>query len=377
MSLPSGIMPWVESRFLDANGVPLAGGTVTTYATGTTTPKATYTDTARTAAHTNPIVLDAAGRPPTTVYLTSGGYTFLVKDVNGVQQYTWNDIEDVGQTWLATWGTTLASGARSVTSGYTVVEADSLITVLSTGGADPCLINLPAAVSRTTPVVVKNMGTVHIHVVPNGTEKIDGLSVITVPVASTPDFPAVWLTSDGTAWHILASHALATSAPGTAAPDLSYVLLADSTAALALTNNTLTALSWDTEVEDDDALHASGLPTRVLTVPTSVSGIYHVAAQVHFVCDNWPATRRHWIGLRVNGSSGNLIAKTDVPYIGNNLDDVVLQVTADTLLAEDDYVEVVVYSSVTASPAPAVTIKGNGTSANYYTWVSVTQVIEL
>ena len=54
----------VGAQFFDNNGVILSGGKIYTYEAGTTTPLATYTSSTGNTAHTNPIVLDAAGRVP-------------------------------------------------------------------------------------------------------------------------------------------------------------------------------------------------------------------------------------------------------------------------------------------------------------------------
>jgi hypothetical protein len=54
----------VGAQFFDNNGNPLTGGKIFTYEAGTTTPLATYTSSTGNTAHTNPIVLDAAGRVP-------------------------------------------------------------------------------------------------------------------------------------------------------------------------------------------------------------------------------------------------------------------------------------------------------------------------
>src|SRR5689334_21592883 len=52
------------SQFFDDNGAPLAGGKICAYAAGTTTNQDTYKNSAGSQTHTNPIILDAAGRPP-------------------------------------------------------------------------------------------------------------------------------------------------------------------------------------------------------------------------------------------------------------------------------------------------------------------------
>jgi hypothetical protein len=69
------------AQFFDDNGDPLSGGKIFTYAAGTTTPKATFTDFTGATPHANPIILDAAGRPPSEVWLTYGdSYKFILKD---------------------------------------------------------------------------------------------------------------------------------------------------------------------------------------------------------------------------------------------------------------------------------------------------------
>jgi len=64
-------------QFLDADGNPLAGGKVYTYAADTLTPKATFTTSDGDVEATNPVVLDASGR--TTIWI-SGAYKFRIFD---------------------------------------------------------------------------------------------------------------------------------------------------------------------------------------------------------------------------------------------------------------------------------------------------------
>lgn len=67
-------------QFEDQNGVPYAGGMVFTYAAGTTTPKATYTDFTEAVQAANPIILDSAGRA--TIW-ASGSYKLVLQDSLG------------------------------------------------------------------------------------------------------------------------------------------------------------------------------------------------------------------------------------------------------------------------------------------------------
>lgn len=74
-------------QFFDNNGDPLANGFVDTFAAGTTTRLATYTDSTGMTAAPNPIELNAAGRPTSGsgAIWGQGAYKFIVRDANGVQ----------------------------------------------------------------------------------------------------------------------------------------------------------------------------------------------------------------------------------------------------------------------------------------------------
>ena len=205
-TLPGAVLPWIESRFFDANGNLLAGGYLYFYEAGTSTPKLVYQDSSLTIPHAQPVVLDANGRAK--VYLEAGGYKVIVQDSLGVQQYSFDNVEDVGLTWLSTWGVTLATGTLDETSGYQVIETDQLVTMDSTGGANPCVVILPASADRGLPLTIKNMGTVALAVTPQAGETIDGeTGAYTVPAAASPLFPSIHLVADGVSgWYILASH---------------------------------------------------------------------------------------------------------------------------------------------------------------------------
>lgn len=84
------------AQFFDDNGDPLSGGKIFTYAAGTTTPKATYTDFTGATPHANPIILDAAGRPPSEVWLTYGdSYKFILKDSLDTLVGTFDNIDGI------------------------------------------------------------------------------------------------------------------------------------------------------------------------------------------------------------------------------------------------------------------------------------------
>lgn len=77
-----------NQQFCDATGAPFAGGTLGFFASGTSTPLSTFTDSALTIANTNPIVLDSAGRAG-NVFLQNLAYKVVLADANGVQ--IWSD----------------------------------------------------------------------------------------------------------------------------------------------------------------------------------------------------------------------------------------------------------------------------------------------
>ena len=80
-------------QFFDNNGAPLAGGLIYTYAAGTTTPQATYTTSAGTIAHANPIVLNSAGRVPGgEIWLLPASYKFILQTSAAVLIASYDNI---------------------------------------------------------------------------------------------------------------------------------------------------------------------------------------------------------------------------------------------------------------------------------------------
>lgn len=92
-------MPVPKMQFVDQNGIPLAGGLVYTYAAGTSTPQATYTDYTGAVQNANPVVLDSAGRA--TIFLGSLSYKFVVQNSAGTQQYMVDGVAPVGAIFAA------------------------------------------------------------------------------------------------------------------------------------------------------------------------------------------------------------------------------------------------------------------------------------
>ena len=116
---PIGGAGW---QFFDNNGNVLTGGKLYTYVAGTTTPLASYTTSAGNTAHTNPIILDAAGRVPSgEIWLSNARYKFALYTSVNVLIATYDNIAGAGAFSASDFigdGTTVA---------YTVTNNVSLI----------------------------------------------------------------------------------------------------------------------------------------------------------------------------------------------------------------------------------------------------------
>jgi hypothetical protein len=87
------IIGGVGAQFFDNNGNPVSGGKIYTYEAGTTTPLATYTSSNGNTAHTNPIVLDAAGRVPGgEIWNQLQLYKFVLKTSTEVLIATYDNV---------------------------------------------------------------------------------------------------------------------------------------------------------------------------------------------------------------------------------------------------------------------------------------------
>lgn len=102
-------------QFFTNAGVPLAGGKIYTYGAGSSTPQATYTTSAGNIAHSNPIVLDAAGRVAGggEIWLTSNlAYKFQIETSAGTIIQTLDNVSGGVD------GATLASSSGSSLVGF-------------------------------------------------------------------------------------------------------------------------------------------------------------------------------------------------------------------------------------------------------------------
>ena len=109
----------VAAQFFNNDGVPLSGGLIYTYLAGTNTPATTYTTGAGTIAHSNPIVLDSAGRVPTgEIWLSdSVAYKFVIKDSSANLIGTYDNIVGINSNFV---NHTASQEIQTATAGQTV-----------------------------------------------------------------------------------------------------------------------------------------------------------------------------------------------------------------------------------------------------------------
>ena len=110
----------VAAQFFDNSGNVLTGGLLYSYLAGTTTPAISYTSSNGITAHTNPIVLDAAGRVSNggEIWLTDGiSYKFVLKDSNDVQIASWDNIIGINSNFVNYTG---QSETQTATQGQTI-----------------------------------------------------------------------------------------------------------------------------------------------------------------------------------------------------------------------------------------------------------------
>jgi hypothetical protein len=94
-------------QFFDSNGNPLAGGKLYTYAAGTTTPLATYTDYGGGTPNTNPVILDSRGEA--SVWLGTALYKMALYSATNVLIWT---VDNIGG--FATLAQLAASGGSAL-----------------------------------------------------------------------------------------------------------------------------------------------------------------------------------------------------------------------------------------------------------------------
>lgn len=211
----ASISPDPRLQFFANDGSPLVGGKLYTYAAGTTTPLATYTNSSGSTANTNPVILDSRGEA--SVWLGSSKYKFVLKDASDVEIWSQDNVQAAANadgsnatgTWpidisgnaatattatTATYATT-AGSAGSVTGGYVskIVAGTNVTVSPGTGIGD---VTVSAASAGGTVTSVSGAGA-YGFTLPGGPITASGTLTVTPPAPSTAGNV---MTSDGTNW---------------------------------------------------------------------------------------------------------------------------------------------------------------------------------
>ncbi len=105
----ASISPTPKLQFFAANGTPLVGGKLYSYAAGTTTPLATYTDEAGLTPNANPVILDSRGEA--SVWLGSTAYKLRLTTATDVDVWT---VDNLNKGDTATLAALAASGGAAL-----------------------------------------------------------------------------------------------------------------------------------------------------------------------------------------------------------------------------------------------------------------------
>jgi hypothetical protein len=180
MAVNLSMLAGAGAQFFTDSGVPLTGGLIYTYAAGTTTPQAVYTSSSGVTPHSNPIVLNSAGRVSSgEIWLTQGqSYKFVTKTSVGVTLGTYDNI--VGSTDPANIYATFAASSGSSLVGYTQGGTGAVATTVQTKlrevvsvldfGADPTgATDSGTAIRAAVTAVTANGGQVYF---PQGIYKV-------------------------------------------------------------------------------------------------------------------------------------------------------------------------------------------------------------
>ena len=120
------LSPSPKQQFFDANGNPLVGGKLYSYVAGTTSPLATYVDSAGSTTNTNPIILDSRGEA--NVWLGANTYKLALYSAVDVLIWTVDDISAAASDTLAA----LAASGGSSLVGYLPAGTGAVATTVQT-----------------------------------------------------------------------------------------------------------------------------------------------------------------------------------------------------------------------------------------------------
>lgn len=141
--------------FNDTNGLACTGCKLNTYAAGTTTPLATYTDASGTSQNTNPVVMNADGGPPSGIWLGPSSYKLVLVNASGTTVWS---VDQVTASTLAAAlaGCGTANAVQISNTAKTGLTCDPSITInttshtLNVGTLTPAHVTIGALATPTS-----------------------------------------------------------------------------------------------------------------------------------------------------------------------------------------------------------------------------------
>lgn len=185
------LTPYAFFQEFDNNGSPLVGGKLYTYEAGTSTPKATYTDSTEAVQNANPVILNSAGRAD--VWLGDGGYKFVLKDASDV---TIKTVDNIGGTNSTAFGGDVQILATNTAINGTFANA----ALVCTSAITLSLLSVTEA-GEGFYISVRNSSAGDVIIDPDTTEQIDGASTLTI----RSGFSALIICT-GANWRTIFSH---------------------------------------------------------------------------------------------------------------------------------------------------------------------------
>lgn len=172
------LSPILQQSQFDDNGNFLAGGLIWSYAAGTTTPQAVYTDSTAATAWPNPITLDARGECGGEIWLAAGSsYKFVLESApeygqtHGEQISVFDEVTGVNDTvtipstnnWIEFAGTpTYISGTSFSVAGdqRSTFQVDRRLKSVNSGGTIySSILSRSYAAGATTVTVLNDTGS--------------------------------------------------------------------------------------------------------------------------------------------------------------------------------------------------------------------------
>ena len=238
------VTPTAKAQFIDAAGIPLAGGFVYTYAAGTTTPQATYTDSTGATANSNPIVLDSRGEA--NIWLGSATYKFTL--CNSVNTEIWT-VDNISAP---------TSGLSPVLSGNVTIDSDTAgaaLTITQTGTG--LALKVEDTSSDPTPFVIDATGQV-------------GIGTLSPATALDVNDGTIQLSSSGTSRATLAADASNTTLTSIGSRGL--ILNANSTNLIYGTSSGYVGIKNASPTVELDVTGAAKTSTSITAGTTIASG---------------------------------------------------------------------------------------------------------